>query len=211
MNRNRPVDAALGRGERDIHETWADSGDTLPVVSAAEFYRGRRKPTHDQPITPTPPRVEAPQPDEEEPEMAKTVIEETTEETPVETERETTARRARRRVRKGATLAQLAAKFAAWIQQSELGHDDDMEYPDPDHVRMEIGRRISDARHRAGLSQTVLARAVGYTAANPISKLESGDMVSVDIVTLACIAHVLEVDIDYLVRPAVLAAREVIG
>lgn len=122
------------------------------------------------------------------------------------------SRRGRRSRAGGATLAQLAARFAVWINQAELGPDDDrMEYPDPDDVLLEIGHRISVARTHSGLSQTVLAHAVGYSAANPISKLENGQMASLDIVTLARIAHAFGVDVDFLVRPAVLAAREVMA
>ena len=53
----------------------------------------------------------------------------------------------------------------------------------------QVGRRVRQARQSAGLSQTELARAVGYTAANPISKLESGRIASVDLVMLCRIAR----------------------
>ena len=61
-----------------------------------------------------------------------------------------------------------------------------------------IGRRIREARKMASLSQTELARAVGYSAANPISKLENGRTASVDLVLLEKIAKTTGVPLHQL-------------
>lgn len=50
----------------------------------------------------------------------------------------------------------------------------------------------------ASLSQTELAHAVGYSAANPISKLENGRIASVDLVLLEKIANTTGVPLHQL-------------
>ena len=72
-------------------------------------------------------------------------------------------------------------------------------------VRCAIGKRIRAARVEAGLSQVEVAQASGYTAANPISKIENGDVVHLDIARLAAIARVCNVELLWLVEPAVRA------
>ena len=64
---------------------------------------------------------------------------------------------------------------------------------------IEIGKRVRRARRKAGMSQAELARAVGYSAANPISKLESGKFATVDIRLLYRIADVTGVTVGVLV------------
>jgi transcriptional regulator with XRE-family HTH domain len=63
----------------------------------------------------------------------------------------------------------------------------------------DIGQRIREARIQAGMSQTELANAMGYSGANSISKLESGKVTSVDVMLLLQIARHTGVDISFLV------------
>lgn len=151
--------------------------------------------------------VETETPVEEESQMPKPAHSEALEAQGTEPETTPAPRRPRRRPVTGATLTQLAARFATWISQAELCLEGDLTYPHPDDVLCEIGHRIAVARTRAGWNQTRLAQTLGYTGANTISKLECGQMASVDIVMLARIAHELDVDVEYFVRPAVLAAQ----
>jgi len=74
-------------------------------------------------------------------------------------------------------------------------------------VRVAIGERIRSAREALGLNQTDLARQIGYTAANPVSKLENGQMAALDIGRLAAIARACDVDLEWLMEPAAKAAR----
>lgn len=69
-------------------------------------------------------------------------------------------------------------------------------------VRLAIGERIRAARLGAGLSQAEIAVASGYTAANPISKLENGDVVHLDVARLAAIARACNVELAWLIEPA---------
>jgi len=73
-------------------------------------------------------------------------------------------------------------------------------------VRSAIGMRVREAREAAGMSQTVLAGQVGYTAANPVSKLEQGQMAALDVARLAAIARACDVELEWLVEPAAKAA-----
>lgn len=61
-----------------------------------------------------------------------------------------------------------------------------------------IGLRVKEARKLAGLTQAQLARAVGYSAANPISKLETGRTATVDIRLLERIAGATGVGVRFL-------------
>lgn len=61
-----------------------------------------------------------------------------------------------------------------------------------------IGQRVRQARRLAGLSQHALARRVGYTAANAISKLENGRIASIDVVMLDRIADACGVNVRFL-------------
>lgn len=72
-----------------------------------------------------------------------------------------------------------------------------------------IGERVRAAREHASLTQTQLSLAVGYTAANAISKLENGATSAIDIVRLARIARACNVDLVWIIDPAVQASRRV--
>jgi transcriptional regulator with XRE-family HTH domain len=75
-------------------------------------------------------------------------------------------------------------------------------------IREAVALRIRSAREYAGLSQADLAHAVGYTAANPISKMERGEKSSLDIARLAAVARACQVDLDWLIEPALKAAKK---
>jgi transcriptional regulator with XRE-family HTH domain len=74
-------------------------------------------------------------------------------------------------------------------------------------VRMAVSERIRRAREYAGMSQEELAHAVGFTAANPICKMELGHIAFLDIGRLAAIARATNVAFDWLVEPAMRAAE----
>lgn len=74
-------------------------------------------------------------------------------------------------------------------------------------VRRAVGDRVRAARIAAGLTQLEIAHAIGYTASNPVSKLENGDVVHVDIARLAAVARACDVDLDVLVEPATRAVQ----
>ena len=63
----------------------------------------------------------------------------------------------------------------------------------------EVGKRIQDARDKAGLTQEQLAIAVGYKSATAISFIESGER-KLRVSELEKIADVLHSDIQYLLR-----------
>lgn len=69
-------------------------------------------------------------------------------------------------------------------------------------IRTDLGERIRLSRVFARLSQEELAHAVGYTAANPISKLETGKVASIDIALLVRVSQACDVDFSWLVEPA---------
>lgn len=69
-------------------------------------------------------------------------------------------------------------------------------------VRVAIGERIRSAREALGISQTVLAQEIGYIGANPVSKLETGQMASLDVARLAAIARACDVEMTWLLEPA---------
>lgn len=72
----------------------------------------------------------------------------------------------------------------------------------PDYLAA-IGTRVRQARKLAGLSQHELAIRVGYTAANAISKLETGRTASIDILLLDRVAEACGVPVRFLTgRPA---------
>lgn len=50
--RKNGVAATISNNEKNIHDTWADSADTLPIVGAREFY-ARPAATQSKPLTPT--------------------------------------------------------------------------------------------------------------------------------------------------------------
>lgn len=53
--KNQPAGSlasVITRNEKSIHETWADTDDTLPIVGAREFYK-RPAPSPAKPMTPT--------------------------------------------------------------------------------------------------------------------------------------------------------------
>lgn len=61
-----------------------------------------------------------------------------------------------------------------------------------------IGLRVREARRLARMSQVELARAVGYSGANMISKLETGLLSVIDIVLLQKIASATGMPLLYL-------------
>lgn len=75
-------------------------------------------------------------------------------------------------------------------------------------IRTELGERIRLSRVFARLSQEELAHAVGYTAANPISKLETGKVASIDVALLVRVSQACDVDFTWLVEPAAEASLE---
>lgn len=78
-------------------------------------------------------------------------------------------------------------------------------------IRAELGKRIRRARIAAELSQEELAHAVGYTAANPISKLEAGHVASIDIVLLVYVSQACDADFSWLIQPAAEASLETLS
>jgi transcriptional regulator with XRE-family HTH domain len=57
------------------------------------------------------------------------------------------------------------------------------------------------------MTQHDLGVAMGYTAANPVSKLERADLAMLDIGRLAAAARALDVDLEWLIEPAAKASR----
>lgn len=74
-------------------------------------------------------------------------------------------------------------------------------------IRRAIGARVRKARKLRRLTQIVLGRAVGYTAANAISKIEQGQVAMLDVGRLAAIARELDVDFTWLTEPAAAALK----
>lgn len=78
---------------------------------------------------------------------------------------------------------------------------------DFESIRLAVGQRIREARLAAGLSQVEVAVQCGYTAANPVSKLENGDVVHLDVARVAAIARACDVELSWIIEPAALAMQ----
>lgn len=63
----------------------------------------------------------------------------------------------------------------------------------------QIGSRIKEAREREGLTQTELARVLGYNSPTAVSLIEAGDR-KVNIVGLEKVAQALHCEVSFLIN-----------